>query len=124
MSNTDSPQPGPDFDAIVDDDTPREEARLWSIEQLRTGRSFDEVLAELMDEGWSPEHAELILEYARQQTRDERGVVTREQVAKATDAYYRGGTGGGIFAGMPTISAMRRLLYSIATLKFLRSKRR
>ncbi len=117
------PEPTP-FDQVVDDDTPREESRVWAIDQLRDGRSFDDVLADLIESGWDAESAEQILEKARKFTRPERGVVTREQVAKAANAYHRSGSGNGMLAGLPTIAAIRRLLYSFATLKFLRSKMR
>ncbi len=121
--NDPTPNPTP-FDQVVDDDTPREESRMWAIDQLRDGRSFDDVLTDLTESGWDAESAEQILEKARKFTRAERGVVTREQVAKAAKAYYRGGTGNGMLSGLPTIAAIRRLLYSFATLKFLRSKTR
>ena len=97
---------------------------MWAIDQLRDGHSFDEVMAGLIDSGWDAETAGQILEDARKFTRYERGVVTREQVAKATLAYHHGGMGNGMMAGLPSFAALRRLLYSIATLKFLRSKTR
>ena len=123
MEHTDPSSPESEFDHVVDDATPREESYRWAIERLQSGRSFDDVLADLIESGWDVETAEQILELARKETRDERGVITREQVARTTRAYYRGGMGGGMLAGMPAIAALRRLLYSIATIKFLRRNR-
>jgi len=51
-------------------------------------------------------------------------VVTQQQVRKAANAYYRGGMGAGLMAGLPSLAALRRLLYSMATLKFLGKPKR
>src|SRR3954469_23310389 len=99
--------PAPNFDDIVDDDPLPKETVEWAIEQLLDGREFDQVGAELVESGWPAEQAERIVEEARKQTRNERGVITRETVNRAVTANYRAGTGAGLFSAFPTIASMR-----------------
>jgi len=122
MTDPNAPSPAKALEDIVDDVTPRAEAIDWAVEQLRNGRGFEDVQQELTTGGWGSDDAGQIVEHARQQTRAERGVVTREQVMKTVTANYRAGMGGGMIAGLPTIAAIRRLMFAIATMKFLRRR--
>ena len=122
MTDPNAPSPAKALEDIVDDATPRAEAIDWAVEQLRNGRGFEDVQQELTTGGWGSDDAGQIVEHARQQTRAERGVVTREQVTKTVTANYRAGMGGGMIAGLPTIAAIRRLMFAIATMKFLRRR--
>jgi len=122
MSSDDPP--GSDLDHVVDDATPREESTTWAADQLVAGRAFETVQTELVESGWDDESAGAIVEEARQRTRDVRGVVTREQVARTIHANYRAAIGGGMLSAFPSIAAIRRLLFSIGTMKFLRKFRK
>ena len=104
---------------VIDDDTPRREATHWAADELFADRTFDEVTASLVEGGWSEDSAQEIVEAARQQTRDQRGVLTRDRVVGSADAYYRRATGRW-FVGMPVLAAAWRLLHSRATLAALR----
>ena len=103
--------------------TPRREAVDWAVAEVGTGRAFDEVLAELRGAGWAEEDAEEIVERARQETRGQRGVVTRADVVRRADQQYRRAMTPGWFLGMPTVAAAMRLLYSLGTLVSLRRRR-
>ena len=75
--------------------------------------------ASLVEGGWPEDAAQEIVEAARQQTRDQRGVLTRDRIVGSADAYYRRATGRW-FVGMPVLAAAWRLLHSLATLAALR----
>ena len=107
------------LDQIIDDDTPRQEAIHWAADELFADHTFDEVAASLVEGGWSEDAAQEIVEAARQQTRDQRGVLTRDRIVGSADAYYRRATGRW-FVGMPVLAAAWRLLHSLATLAALR----
>jgi hypothetical protein len=79
---------------IEDDQTVIHEATLWAIDELIDGRTFDQVLAELNDQGWDHDQAERIIETARKETRAQRGIITRDDVAREMNADYRKATGG------------------------------
>jgi hypothetical protein len=68
---------------IVDDSAAREQCAQWAREQILAGRSVEEVAAHLTCEGWQADEAAEIAEQARRETRDERGVTTREHVTRA-----------------------------------------
>jgi len=74
------------FDRIVDDHTARTECTDWAIGEIATGRSPEEVAADLIANGWSTEDAESIAETARRQTRSSRGGTSRQEVASAFGA--------------------------------------
>lgn len=65
---------------IIDDTDGREEAVRWTQNQLLTGASFEVVAAELVSLGWAPASADSIVEEAREATRQQRGVRTRDDV--------------------------------------------
>ena len=111
--------PAAPLEHVVDDDTPRREAIHWAADELFADRTFDQVTASLVEGGWSEDVAQEIVEAARQQTRDQRGVLTRDRIVGSADAYYRRATGRW-FVGMPVLAAAWRLLHSLATLAALR----
>ena len=113
-----TPTPTP-LEHVVDDDTPRREAIHWAADELFADRTFDEVTSSLVEGGWTEDAAQEIVEAARQQTRDQRGVLTRDRIVGGADAYYRRATGRW-FVGMPVLAAAWRLLHSLATLAALR----
>lgn len=111
------------FDAIVDDTTERAAAADWARSQLLAGRDGDGVRAELVEQGWDADDAAIIVEVERKATRGERGVLTREVVAKGLEKSYRGGQGGWS-TGFPTIAAARRLAHAISSLRWLTGLRK
>lgn len=74
------------FDHIVDDSAARSECTDWAIGEVASGRSPEEVAADLIANGWSNEDAETIAETARKQTRSSRGGTSRQEVATAFGA--------------------------------------
>jgi hypothetical protein len=58
------------------------------------GRVADDLLSELIAEGWDIDEAEEIVEEARKSTRRERGVITREDVVHDLNLSYRRNTTG------------------------------
>jgi hypothetical protein len=107
------------FDAIVDDTAERAAASEWARQQLLADRDGDEVIADLVSQGWSDDDAAMIVETERKRTRAQRGVLTRDAVATGVDQAYRSGQGGWSI-GFPTIAAARRLLHAIASLRWLK----
>jgi hypothetical protein len=79
---------------IEDDETVNHEASRWAAEQLVDGNSPEALVAQLLTEGWEPHQAEQIVETARRETRQQRGVVTREDVVRDLNVDYRRATGG------------------------------
>src|SRR5689334_16614977 len=77
------------LEQVVDDSTPRQQCSAWVHEQLVAGRDADELLAELLGNGWPQEDAESIVEGQRRATRHLRGCVTRAQVAAVAEKRYR-----------------------------------
>jgi hypothetical protein len=71
-----------------------DEARQWAADELVDGRSPDDVIADLAGQGWDIESAEEITEFARKATRRQRGVVTRNDVARLVEAKHRKATTG------------------------------
>jgi hypothetical protein len=78
------------FDHIVDDTEERAEAREWILRSFREERDPDQMVAELTANGWPSDDAEAMVEEGRKATRQLRGVVTREDVVRASEARYRG----------------------------------
>lgn len=117
-----SPEP-PDaaLEHVVDDLAPKEAAGDWVLAEMRKGRPAEELVAEMQATGWSAEDAEWVVEYVRKLTRAERGVTTREEVARTSYKNYRESTKRlplfMIFAALPN------LIRSILGLRALTPKR-
>jgi hypothetical protein len=112
------------LEQVFDDDTPRQDAVEWAVEQLYADRSFDEVNAALVANGWEDDAATGIVEDARQRTRDHRGVLTRDQLLGPAHRHYRQAMTGRWYVGMPVLAAAWRLMHSLSTLMALRRARR
>jgi hypothetical protein len=80
-SNNNSP-----LDHIVDDESARAQCSEWALDEIASGRSPEEVAADLVANGWAQHDAEEICEAARRQTRSRRGVASRQEVASAFGA--------------------------------------
>lgn len=65
---------------VIDDTDGREDAVTATVNKLLAGATFEEVTAELTAAGWSLDAAESIVEEAREATKRQRGVRTREDV--------------------------------------------
>lgn len=65
---------------VIDDTDGREEAVKWAENQLLAGATFEVIAAELVSQGWQPVSADSIIEEAREATRAQRGVRTRDDV--------------------------------------------
>jgi hypothetical protein len=89
-----APDPAAALSNIEDDQTVAHEATLWAIDELINGRTFEQLQADLTGQGWDADQAERIVEIARQETRAQRGVITRDDVAREMNADYRRATGG------------------------------
>jgi hypothetical protein len=79
---------------VEDDESAIHEARLWAAEELVNGRSPEELLAQMLAGGWQTDQAQQTIETARQETRQQRGVITRDDVVRDLNADYRRATGG------------------------------
>jgi hypothetical protein len=79
---------------IEDDETALHEAQLWAAEQLIQGRTPEELIAQMTTDGWDTDQAEQIVETARKETRQQRGVITRDDVVREMNVDYRRATGG------------------------------
>jgi len=74
---------------IIDDTDGREEAVKWTENQLLAGASFEVVAAELVSQGWAAVSADSIVEEAREATRRQRGVRTRDDVVVGVYRKFR-----------------------------------
>src|SRR5262245_20340474 len=99
------PPPTP-LDRVVDDVLERDTARQSIAAQLLAGRIPEELVAELVASGWSQDDAEEMVEDGRKQTRAQRGVVTRDDVARAVHQRYRTGMAAGWMAGIPMVATV------------------
>jgi hypothetical protein len=79
---------------VTDDLEQRLEADQWAQEQLLAGQSPEDLLTEMLSQGWDTADAEPIIENARKQTRGERGILTRDDVVREMNVDYRRATGG------------------------------
>jgi hypothetical protein len=97
---------------VADDDPPAMEPAIeWTSRELIKGMSFEAATTQLIANGWPADAAEHIVEEARQRTRHERGVVTREDVARGVAQRYRktmANTRWGAFGGLPILLAAVR----------------
>jgi hypothetical protein len=86
--------PAAALEQVVADDIVDPEALHWAMDELLTEREPEELVAELTANGWQLAVAERIVETARQQTREERGVLTRDRVVRDLNVDYRRATAG------------------------------
>lgn len=110
------PDPAAALEAVVDDATPREEALRFAIESLENGESFESTAAMLVSAGWASEDAEAIVEDARKQTREARGVTTLADVRQQNDRTRHATHAGRWTAGFPLLSAVLGLRRSLTRL--------
>lgn len=89
----------------VTDDRPSPEAVeaeraavAWAAEGLLAGRTFEDVTADLVADGWPAEAADDVVEQARVQTRRDRGVLTRDDVVGRLNSQRRHDTRGLVVA--------------------------
>jgi hypothetical protein len=64
-----------------------------------------------------------MVEEGRKRTRSERGVVTRDDVARAVNSRYRTGMAAGWMAGIPMVATVRRLIFALTSWRTLRRLR-
>ena len=60
------------FDQISIDQDKHAEIKAWIFAEFVSGRTFDEVFAEMIAGGWDKEEAEALVEEGRKATRDRR----------------------------------------------------
>jgi hypothetical protein len=82
------PAGDPPLAHVIDDTDGRAEALAWAADELLRGRAFEDVSAELAAQGWADEAAGAIVEEAREATRRQRGVRTRDDVARGVARRY------------------------------------
>jgi hypothetical protein len=123
MSQSDPETPSnPDFE-VIDDLEEHVRAAGWArAEMLENGRAPDDLIAELVQQGWEEDAAADVVEKVRKETRAQRGVVTRDDVVRDINRHYRKSTSGWA-VGIPSIASLRRLLHSIATMSILKPKK-
>ncbi|HET6251146.1 MAG TPA: hypothetical protein VFE47_25920 [Tepidisphaeraceae bacterium] len=85
----DQPPADNPLEHIVDDTEERGDCHEWIYRQFVAGRGADEILAELIGNGWPADDAEAWVEQSRRATRHLRGVITREGVARAVEKRSR-----------------------------------
>jgi hypothetical protein len=107
---------GDALDHIVDDSGPRRDAATWAEEALLAGATPEYLVEQLAAIGWDSEESEELVEAARVRTRRERGVLTRDDVAREMGARYSKGMRTSWFAALPTLSSAWRLMISIGNL--------
>lgn len=67
---------------VQDDVDATSECRRWLTESMREGATCEELLAQLIGNGWHRDQAEALVEEVRKQTRESRGVLTqRDRIA-------------------------------------------
>jgi hypothetical protein len=84
-----SPDPAAALSHIEDDEDKTLEAEYWAVDQVLAGITPEAVVADLVEQGWSSDRAEEIAEQARKITRGQRGVITREDIARGMSIKYR-----------------------------------
>jgi hypothetical protein len=107
---------------VIDDEAARTAARKWCTERMIAGESPDDLVPQLIENGWSSDDAELIVEEVRRETRALRGVRTREDVSREAARHYQRGMRGPML-GFPAIAAVVRLYHGIRSLLTLRRRR-
>jgi hypothetical protein len=111
-----SPNAAP-LDHIVDDFDARRSWSDWAVDQMASGRTAEEVAAELVVNGWGEEEAAEMAEAARKATRHLRGAITRAEVAGEFAARYRKATALRWFSVFPSFASLWRLLNSVGGLR-------
>lgn len=81
------------LDHVVDDLGARQECADWIFGQLSNGEAAESIVKSLEGNGWTTENAVELVELVRCQTRSERGIVTREDIVRATRRRGSGGAG-------------------------------
>jgi len=109
-----------DFE-VVDDLTASREAAAWAKTELLAGREPDSIVAELIETGWQSEEVQQIVDEVMRLTRADRGVPDYTPALRQALAYYRKSNSGWMLA-MPSLAAMRRLLFSLASVRSLKRK--
>src|SRR5206468_3985240 len=69
---------GSPLEHVVDDVEELGQAASWAEVQLLAGRTVEELVAELVADGWAEDDAAELVERARRDTRRQRGVLTRD----------------------------------------------
>jgi hypothetical protein len=79
---------------VVADEEVDLEAVQWAADELLAGRDVADLVVEMYGNGWQESAAERIVEIARQQTCEQRGVLTRDAVVRDLNVDYRRATAG------------------------------
>jgi hypothetical protein len=74
---------------IVDDTQARKQCIAWIYAQIISKRTPEEIEADLVGNGWNPDDVAIMVDEVRKDTRESRGVFTRQQAADDSEAYYR-----------------------------------
>lgn len=118
------------LDHVIDDLEPKLAWNEWVVEEMTKGRSPDDLTADMVASGWSDDDAADLVETARRRTRHLRGVVTREEVARANAARYHKATALNWFSmfrmvstTFVTVTSARNLLYSLSVVFSSRRRR-
>jgi hypothetical protein len=82
------------LEKVVEQEPIDSDLLLWAMEELLDGRDLQDLEQQLVEAGWAAATVEQIVETARQQTRKQRGVVTRDDVVRDLNVDYRRATGG------------------------------
>jgi len=69
---TDAPEEASVFDQIVDEHQKYHEIKAWIYAEFVSGRTFEEISADMISQGWSKDHAEALVEEGRKATRNRR----------------------------------------------------
>jgi hypothetical protein len=88
------PDPAEALNHVVLEEAPAAEVVAWASDELLAGRTFSDVVNDLVDQGWDPAAAEAAVEQARVQTRAARGVMTRDDIVGELDRRHRPATTG------------------------------
>jgi hypothetical protein len=134
LQNLQPEDPDPPIDPVAalsniqDDESARREAVLWAGELLIVGQAAEDLVSELIAEGWSTDEADEIVEEARKSTRRQRGVITRDDVVRDLNVSYRRQTAGlsvafrsGLFG---LFAYIRGLMDAIRSLRKLMQRKR
>jgi len=109
------------LDHVIDDLEPKLAWGEWAVEEMKKGRSPDDLSAELIASGWDEDDAAELVEAARRQTRHLRGVITRDDVARENASRYHKAMAVSAFSAFRFVSvfwlaaiAARQVLNSLA----------
>jgi hypothetical protein len=96
---------------IVDDQEPKEKCREWAAGEILKGRGYEELVTELVGNGWERTEAEEWVEEARKATRQQRGILTREDVAYSSGRRYRRAMRSTLLLGLLSFLAIIGLVF-------------